>query len=55
MEILQESSSITKRSLFSHVFSMTDECNAEMLNVVQYATMGVVPIVLLNTLKNVSI
>ena len=48
MEILQESSSITKRSLFSHVFSMTDECNAEMLNVVQYATMGVVPIVLLN-------
>lgn len=48
MEILQESSSITKKTLFSHVFSMTDECNAEMLNVVQYATMGVVPIVLLN-------
>jgi hypothetical protein len=48
MDLLQETVDITKKSFLSHVFSMTEESNAEILNVVQYATMGVVPIVVLN-------
>jgi hypothetical protein len=48
MEILQETSSITKKSFLSHVFSMTEESNAEILNVIQYSSMGVVPVILLN-------
>ena len=48
MEILQETSSITKKSFLSHVFSMTEESNAEILNVIQYSSTGVVPVILLN-------
>lgn len=48
MEILQETSSLTKKSILSHVFSMTEESNAEVLNVIQYALTGIIPIVLLN-------
>jgi hypothetical protein len=50
MELLQETADLTKKTFLSHVFSMTDESNAEILNVVQYATLGVVPIVTLNKL-----
>jgi hypothetical protein len=50
MDLLQETADLTKKSFFSHVFSMTDESNAEILNVVQYATLGVVPVVILNKL-----
>jgi len=48
MEILQETTDITKRSFMTHVFSMTEENNAEVMNVIQYAIMGLVPVVLLN-------
>jgi len=48
MDLLQETADITKKSFLSHVFSMTEESNAEILNVIQYASMGVVPIVVLN-------
>jgi hypothetical protein len=37
-------------SLLSHVFSSTEEDKAEILNVVQYALLGVVPVVVLNKL-----
>jgi len=37
-------------SFLSHVFSSTEEGKAEILNVIQYSTMGVVPIVILNKL-----
>ena len=50
MELLQETADITKKSFLSHVFSMTEESNAEILNVIQYSTMGVVPVVVLNKL-----
>jgi len=40
----------SNKSLFSHVFSSTDEGKAEMLNTVQYAALGVIPIVGLNKL-----
>jgi hypothetical protein len=37
-------------SFLSHVFSSTEEGKAEILNIIQYSTMGVVPIVILNKL-----
>lgn len=39
-----------KKTFFTHVFSTTEEGKAEILNVVQYATLGVIPIVVLNKL-----
>ena len=39
-----------KKTFFNHVFATTEESKAEILNVVQYAVMGVVPIVALNKL-----
>lgn len=50
MDILQEARDINKKSLISHVFSTTEEGKAEVLNIVQYATLGIFPIVLLNKL-----
>ena len=48
MDILQEARDISKKSFLGHVFSTTDEGKAEILNVVQYSTLGIIPIVLLN-------
>ena len=48
MEVLQEASSITKKTFLSHVFSMSEESNAEILNVIQYSSLGVLPIIILN-------
>ena len=51
MEILQESiTSNSNRSFLSHVFSTTEESKAEILNIVQYSFMGIIPIVILNKL-----
>lgn len=50
MELLQETADITRKSFLSHVFSMSEESNAEILNVIQYSTLGVIPIVILNKL-----
>ena len=44
MEILQETPSV-KKTFFNHVFSMSEESNAEVLNVLQYAFTAVVPVV----------
>lgn len=37
-----------KKAFFSHVFSTTEEGKAEILNILQYSLLGVVPIVILN-------
>lgn len=37
-----------KKTFFNHVFSTTEEGKAEILNIVQYSVMGVIPIVVLN-------
>jgi hypothetical protein len=39
-----------KKTFLNHVFSTTEEGKAEILNVVQYSLIGVIPIVLLNKL-----
>jgi hypothetical protein len=48
MDILNEAREINRKSFLGHVFSTTDEGKAEIFNVVQYASLGVVPIVILN-------
>ena len=50
MDLLQETHDSSKKSFLNHVFSGTEEGKAEILNVVQYASMGVIPIVVLNKL-----
>jgi len=50
MEILQEAKDSHRKSFLSHVFSTSEDGKAEILNVVQYATLGVIPIVVLNKL-----
>jgi hypothetical protein len=48
MDILQETTEGPKRTFLGHVFSSTQEGKAEFLNVIQYAFMAIVPVVLLN-------
>ena len=43
-----EAKSYTQNTFLNHVFSTTDESKAEMLNVIQYGIMAVIPIVALN-------
>jgi hypothetical protein len=50
MEILHETKDHSKKSFLTHVFSTTEEGKAELLNVIQYSFMGVVPVVVLNKL-----
>jgi hypothetical protein len=50
MEVLHEVKDLNKKTFLSHVFSTTEEGKAEILNVVQYSLMGVIPIVVLNKL-----
>jgi len=50
MEVVQSFSggATDKKTFFNHVFSTTEEGKAELMNVVQYSTLGVIPIVILN-------
>lgn len=50
MDILEEARNVNRKSFLSHVFSTTEEGKAELLNVSQYACLGVIPIVILNKL-----
>jgi hypothetical protein len=50
MEVLQEVRDVNKKTFLGHVFSTTEDGKAEVLNVVQYSAMGVIPIIILNKL-----
>jgi hypothetical protein len=50
MDILEEARELSKQTFFSHVFSTTNEGKAEISNIIQYASLGVLPIVILNKL-----
>ena len=50
MDLLQETGHESRKTFLNHVFSGSEEGKAEILNVVQYAGMGVIPIVVLNKL-----
>lgn len=41
---------LNRKSFLSHVFSTTEEGKGELLNVVQYSCLGIIPIVVLNKL-----
>jgi len=49
MEILQESRE-SKKSFFSYVFSTSEESKAEVLNVLQYSILALLPVFLMNKL-----
>jgi hypothetical protein len=50
MDIIQETQQTNKKTFLGHVFSTSEEGKAEIFNVIQYSTMGVIPIVILNKL-----
>ncbi len=50
MDILQETNNTNKKTFFTHVFSTTEEGKAELLNVVQYAALALIPVIALNKL-----
>jgi len=39
---------VVKKTFFNHVFSTTDESKAEIMNVLQYAGLALIPVVVLN-------
>jgi hypothetical protein len=51
MEVLQEGGVDSgKKTFFTHVFNMSQEANGEIMNVSQYAVLGIVPVLILNKL-----
>ena len=46
MEALQEigGSESGKKTFFTHVFDMSQEANGEIMNVTQYAVLGIIPV-----------
>jgi len=48
MDIIHDTKDSNKKTFFSHVFSTTEEGKAEVLNVLQYALLAVIPVVILN-------
>jgi hypothetical protein len=51
MDALQEAGAESgKKTFFTHVFDMSQEGNGEIMNVTQYAVLGIVPVLVLNKL-----
>lgn len=49
MDKLEELSSVgTKNSFFKHMFSLGDDEKGDLINVVQYALMAIIPVIVLN-------
>jgi len=49
MDLIQDTTSLSnKKTFLSHVFSSTEEGQAELMNVAQYSLMGIIPVVILN-------
>jgi hypothetical protein len=48
MENMQDTKEQLKKSFFNHVFSTTEEDKSELLNIIQYSTFGIIPIIILN-------
>ncbi len=48
MESLSESSNSSKPGFFKHVFNFEDDSKSEILNIIQYSLIAIIPIVLLN-------
>jgi hypothetical protein len=52
MDALQEGGGLESgpKTFFTHVFDMSQEANGEIMNVTQYAVLGVIPVLVLNKL-----
>ena len=51
MEVLQEAGAESRgKTFFTHVFDMSQEANGEIMNVTQYALLGIIPVLILNKL-----
>ena len=50
MESLTESSTSSKPGFIKHVFNFDSDSKAEMLNIIQYAILALIPIIILNKL-----
>jgi hypothetical protein len=48
MDSLSESSNSSKPGFFKHVFNFDDESKSEVLNIIQYSLVAIIPIVILN-------
>lgn len=48
MDILQETKDLSKKTFINHVFSSADEDKAEIFNIIQYAIMALIPVIVLN-------
>ena len=50
METLMDTSSSSKTGFFKHVFNFDSDSKSEMLNIIQYAILALIPIIILNKL-----
>lgn len=53
MEFLNQDGGVVdtgKKTFFNHVFNMSQEANGEIMNVTQYAILGIIPVLILNKL-----
>jgi hypothetical protein len=50
MDILSEARELSQKTFMTHVFSTTEDGKAEVFNVIQYAVLGVIPVIILNKL-----
>lgn len=53
MEVLHQDGGVVdsgKKTFFTHVFNMSQEANGEIMNVTQYAILGIIPVLILNKL-----
>jgi hypothetical protein len=48
MESLDELSKTNGRGFLKHVFNFNDESKSEIMNIIQYATLAIIPVVILN-------
>lgn len=48
MDSLNESSNSSKKGFFNHVFNFEDDSKSEILNIIQYSLIAIIPIVILN-------
>ena len=49
--VFQEAGAETRqKTFFTHVFDMSQEANGEIMNVTQYALLGIIPVLILNKL-----
>jgi hypothetical protein len=48
MDSLNESSNSSKKGFFNHVFNFEDDSKSEILNIIQYSLIAIIPIVVLN-------